>query len=84
MEDGYFDHNGRTKTILLCTECFTKRECELLIQILRTMGIKSTLKVRSAINNTYRIRISKTSMPLVRELVLPHMHPIFMYKLGIL
>jgi hypothetical protein len=27
MDDGYFDSYGRTKTILLCTESFTKEEC---------------------------------------------------------
>lgn len=88
MEDGYFDGNGRTKTILLCTECFTKDECLLLVDALAKLGIKSTLKVPENVPfsdrslDTYRVRVSKTSMPLLRELVAPHMHPIFMYKLG--
>jgi hypothetical protein len=30
MDDGYFDSHGRTQTILLCTESFTKTECILL------------------------------------------------------
>lgn len=82
MEDGYFDAHGRTQTILLCTECFTKEECLLLINALSNLGIRATLKVRNRTNNTYRVRISKTSMPLLRKLVTPHMHPVFMYKLG--
>jgi hypothetical protein len=81
MEDGYFDAHGRTQTIILCTESFTKTECELLISALARLGILSTLKVRSTTKGTYRVRISKTSMPLLRELVTPHMHSIFMYKL---
>lgn len=82
MEDGYFDSHGRTQTLLLCTECFTKSECLLLMDVLSKLGIKSTLKVRNRAKDTYRIRISKTSMPLLRQLVTPHMHPSFMYKLG--
>lgn len=82
MEDGYFDGHGRTQTVLLCTECFTKEECMLLVKVLHNLGILATLKVRNPSKNTYRIRISKTSMPLLREMVTPHMHPSFMYKLG--
>lgn len=82
MEDGYFDSYGRSQTIILCTECFTKVECLLLIEALAKLGIYSTLKVRSSEKGTYRIRISKTSMPLVRELMTRHMHQSFMYKLG--
>jgi hypothetical protein len=82
MEYGYFDNYGLTQTIHLCTECFTKTECLLLMDAISKLGIKSTLKVRNCTKGTYRIRISKTSMPLVRQLVIPHMHPSFMYKLG--
>lgn len=83
MEDGYFDSYGRSQTIILCTECFTEAECKLIQQVLLDMGIKSTLKIRDSSRNTYRIRISKRSMPLVRELVISYMHPDFMYKLGL-
>lgn len=82
MQDGYFDSNGRTQTILLCTESFTKGECIMLQDLLKTFGIVSTLKIRNKSKDTYRIRISKKSMPLVRELVRPHIHPDFIYKLG--
>jgi hypothetical protein len=66
--DGYFNSYGRTKTILLCTKSFTKSDCLLLQFLLSNLGIKTTLKIRNKDKNTYRIRFSKTSMPLVREL----------------
>ena len=82
-DDGYFYSYGRTKTVLLCTESFTKEECIILQSLLEKLNIKSTLKVRDKINNRYRIRISKTSMDRVISLVKPHMHKDFLYKLGI-
>lgn len=82
MDDGYFDGYGRTKTILLCTKSFSKTECILLQSLLKDLGIKSTLKIRDKDKDLYRIRFSKTSMPLVRDLVTPYMHKDFLYKLG--
>jgi hypothetical protein len=46
MDDGYFDSHGRTQTVLLCTESFTKEECIILQSVLERLEIKSTLKVR--------------------------------------
>ena len=77
MDDGYFDSYGRTKTVLLCTESFTKEECIILQSLLEKFKIKSTLKVRNKINNRYRIRLSKTSMNTVISLVKPYMHKDF-------
>lgn len=57
-------------------------DCVILQNVLSNMGIKSRLKVRNKAKDTYRIRISKLSMPLIRELVTPYMHYDFMYKLG--
>lgn len=82
MDDGYFDKYGRAQTIILCTENFTKQECELLQKVLLNININTTLKVRNKRLNTYRIRISKLSMPLVRKLVKPYFHNYFTYKLG--
>ena len=39
IEDGYFDYHGRTKTILLCTESFTKTECIFLQSLLKELKI---------------------------------------------
>ena len=82
MDDGYFDGNGRTNTILLCTESFSKTECILLQSLLLNLGLKTTLKIRNKENDRYRIRFSKKSIPLVKELVIPYMHKDFLYKLG--
>ena len=92
----YLVRDERAQTILLCTECFSKEECLLLVlndfsfyfkvewgkKALSEMGILSTLKWRNKDKGTFRVRISKTSMPLVRQLVTPYMHSTFMYKLG--
>ena len=82
MDDGYFDNYGRINTILLCTESFAKQECVLLQSLLSSYGIKTTLKIRNKDKETYRIRISKTSVQLVRDLVKAHMHEDLLYKLG--
>lgn len=82
MEDGYFYSYGRTQTILLCTESFSKTECEFLQELLLKLNINSTLKIRNKITDRYGIRISKKSMPLLRELVSPYMHKDFLYKLN--
>lgn len=83
MDDGYFDSYGRSQTVLLCTECFTLAECYALQKVLLDIGINSTLKLRNKEKNSYRIRISKLSMPLLISLVLPFMHPEMIYKIGL-
>jgi hypothetical protein len=82
-DDGFFDSYGRTKTIILFTESFTKEECIILQSLLKKLNIKSTLKIRNKINNRYRIRISKTRMDIVISLVKLYIHKYFLYKLGI-
>lgn len=84
IQDGYFDAYGRALTVILCTESFTKQECILLQQVLLSFSIKSTLKVRNKQQDTYRIRVSKSSMPLLRDIVLSQIPENFHYKLGIL
>jgi len=82
MDDGYFDSHDRTKIILLFTESFSKSNCILLQSLLSNFNIKTTLNIRNKEKDTYRIRISKISMTLVRELVIPYIHKYFIYKLG--
>lgn len=84
IQDGYFDDYGRAQTIILCTESFTKSECYLLQAVLRKYHIKTSLKIRNREKGTYRIRISKTSMELVRTLVKDYMPKDYHYKLGVL
>jgi hypothetical protein len=77
-QDGYFEkHDG---VILFCTECYTLAECQRLIVLLKEMGIKAGTKKRG---NGYRIRVSRLSMSYLIETVRPHIHPRFMYKLGV-
>lgn len=83
MDDGYFDKYGRGQTLILCTENFTKEECVQLIAVLNKIGIIATLKRRNVVKDTYRVRVSKKSMPSVRTMVSPYMHPSQMYKLGV-
>jgi len=83
MDDGYFDLHVKTKTLLLCTESFTKEECIIFLSLLVKLNIKSTLKVRDKVRNKYRIRISKISMDRVIFLVKLYIHIDFLYKLGI-
>jgi hypothetical protein len=45
MDDDYLDSHGRTQTVLLCTESFTKEELYILLSVLEKLDIKSTLKV---------------------------------------
>lgn len=46
-------------------------------------NLQSTLKVRNTQLNTFRIRLSKTSMPTLTNLVLDKTPREFHYKLGI-
>lgn len=81
IQDGYFD-NGRAQTLVFCTESFTKEECVLLQDVLMSYDISSSLKVRDKKINSYRIRISKRSMAIVRALVENDMPLQYRYKLG--
>ena len=56
MDDGYFYSYGRTKTIIICTESFTKKECILLQSIFKILGIKTTygIKIRIDIELDYQ------------------------------
>lgn len=76
-------HMVELKHFFFVLNQFTKEECIILHSILVKLNIKSTLKVRDKANNTYRIRISKTSMDRVIFLVKLYIHIDFLYKLGI-
>lgn len=78
MDDGYW----APYTVLGCCENFTKAECIRLQSMLLSLGLESSLTLRNRERYTYRIRISKSSTLLIRELVLPHLRPEFLYKIG--
>lgn len=88
MGDGYYDNGD--KTIIFCTDNFTKDEVLLLINILNNkFNIKSTLvkrnykdKYNNEINH-YRLRISRLNLNKFINLIKPYMIPEMYYKLGI-
>ena len=67
----------------LSTNCFTYLDCVLLTKVLYdNFNIKSTIQSAGK-DNQYHIYIWKESMPLLREIVLPYVHPSMKYKLGV-
>jgi len=68
--------------IRIYTNSFTKEEVELLsLAITKKLNILS--KVVHDRNDQYMITISKSQLPLVRELIKVYMHPSMYYKLGL-
>jgi hypothetical protein len=76
MDDGYYTD----KTVILCTDNFTRPDCERLQALLLEYSIHSGLIIQSG---KYRIRIYRTSMATLIQLVKPHIHQDFLYKLGL-
>ena len=79
MDDGSKVGSG----LKLSTNSFTYSDCALLIKVLYdNFNLKSTIQSAGK-ENQYHIYIWKESMPLLREIVLPYVHPSMKYKLGI-
>jgi hypothetical protein len=83
--DGYWD--SQKKAIYLCTENFSKTEVIQLITLFQEiLDIKATpnKRVLQSGESRYRIRFSRKANNLtkIRSLVIPHMHPLILYKLG--
>jgi hypothetical protein len=77
MGDGKAQRSG----LVICTDSFSVEEVARIITVLYVRyDIDSTLQY-SSIGNP-RIYIRASSMPTLRNLVRPYMHPSFMYKLG--
>jgi ubiquinol-cytochrome c reductase cytochrome b subunit len=65
----------------LSTNSFSFSECNFLVKVLYE-NFKLKASVQSAgVENQYIIYIWKDSMPLLREIVLPYVHPSMKYKL---
>ena len=78
MDDGYFFNGG----ICLCSESFSYKDQIVLVELLKQKyNINAYLIKRTS--NTWRICIHKSEMSRVRSLVLTHMFPEFLYKLGL-
>jgi len=76
MGDGTRRGNG----LNICTDSFTVEEVSRLMIVLYVRyGIESTLIIHKG---NPRIYIRTSSMPTLRNLVRPYMHPSFLYKLG--
>jgi len=74
--DGTRHGNG----LVLCTDSFSVEEVSRLMTVLYVRyDIDSTLRIHKGKPQIY---IRTSSMPTLRNLVRPHMHPSFMYKLG--
>src|SRR5687767_4992361 len=72
---------GKSKDGLkFCTDSFTIQDVVLLMNVLIIRyGLKCSLQFQSP--NYYRIYIKTKSMPLLRSIVLPHMHSSMLYKI---
>jgi hypothetical protein len=56
----------------------------LLIEALeKNFSIKATINISNREKSQYNLYISKNQIPLVKDLVVKHMHPDMLYKLNI-
>jgi len=68
-------------SIVLCTECFSLREVQLLQEVL-----ENKFKIKCALNargNGFRVRIPKKGLPVVQALLKDIMPPMMKYKIGL-
>jgi LAGLIDADG DNA endonuclease family len=81
MDDGTWIKN---RGIKLCTNSFSLSEVKYLVSILeKKYGFKLSIVSAGAINQ-YNIYIPKVNLPILIPIVLPHMHPYFLYKLNMI
>lgn len=78
------DGSARDYGLNICTDCFSILDIVRLMNVLIVRyGLNCTLqKKKRKVNVQYRIYISSSSMPLLKSIVSPYMHPSMMYKLG--
>lgn len=82
QDDGYRNGNA----LVLCTECFTKSEVELLISVLRdNFGLTSNIQERKQKGRHigWRIYIRTENRDKLISLVKPYFVPSMLYKLGL-
>lgn len=81
MQDG--SYHIKSGGIYLCTDIFNPNDVIRLAKYLQnTFGLKCTTP-KAPDKGGLRIYISKTSLPLIKDLVIPHMHLSMHYKLGL-
>ena len=84
MDDGSFSKSKGY--LILCTDSYSKENVLNLTSILETkFNLSSSLFMVKKKNKKiyYRIRINKSSMPSLIELVKPYFIPSMLYKLGL-
>lgn len=87
MDDGGWVSGS--KSVRIATNNFTKEEVELLRSMFETkFGLNCTVQFLSkkggnTPRDKYSIYVKVSSLPRLRELVLPYMHPKMLYKLGL-
>lgn len=80
MDDGTYLKN---KGLRFSTNSFTLSEVKYLGSILESKyGLSFTLH-KTGVVNQYALYIPKKNMPLLIEIVKPHIHPTMLYKLGL-
>uniref|UniRef100_UPI002A82F621 LAGLIDADG homing endonuclease n=1 Tax=Pappia fissilis TaxID=1040649 RepID=UPI002A82F621 len=80
------DDGGKVgKGLKLSTNSFTYLDCTLLVKVLYVnFNIKSSIQSASVgPDNQYIIYIWKESIPLLKKIILPYVHPSMKYKLNI-
>ncbi len=79
MDDGFKVGKG----LKLCTNSFSYSECILLVKVLfDNFNLKSSIQSNGK-ENQYIIYIWAESMPLLREIILPYVHPSMKHKINI-
>ena len=79
MDDGSWINN---RGIKLSTNCFTLKEIKSIVSILeKKYDLKISIHSAGAIDQ-YNIYFPKKNLPILIPLVLPYMHPFFLYKLN--
>jgi len=84
MDDGNLHKSGK---IRFSTNEFTLDEHRLMIDILdRKFGLKASVhkhRIGKDGLQQYNLCILKDSATILKEMVKPYIHPIFMYKIGL-
>ena len=87
MDDGGWVSGS--KSVRIATNNYTKEEVELLKNIIETkFGLHCTVQLLSKAggnrpNDKHSLYFKVVSLPKLKELVLPYIHPSMKYKLGI-
>jgi len=67
--------------IMIATNSFTYDDCLFLAEFLTSEYGLVTSVVKTGVDGQWRISIWKSSMPLLRSIVAPHMHSSMLYKI---